>query len=444
MNMSKKIIIPKAASTTSSTYKPATINKISKETKNHILYIVGAALIMKAVTIFITVFMCRTFLDTYGMDDYYVTAMNAFSGNLPYIHHQYIYPILLFVPVLIAMIPALLLSHNEGIYFITLPILMFFCDCITAACVYLITKKIYGSAKSACVAAAVYVLSISVAYFVMVEYSPFPTCLLMLALTTTIYGKEITGIIPKWLCGYYAIAWGYLAKIFPVIALPFIIFYNSKTTSIKEEIISAAKIFIPLLAIFVLPCVILNPTTIKTYIPVGLERNYFPNTILWTVHAWLHDVFMINITIDTVLIGMYAIMFGCLITLLYIAYKNSNQNATDLIKYVLCAIVIFVLCSKTRSPQYIVWYAPLLCILIVKDIRKIVLYLIIQVIAFIEFPYLFWKLWTNASYVAPPGSPGWYGALIFFTIEFSLTIALVWWIADPLKMIRETLNKKGV
>jgi len=180
---------------------------------------------------------------------------------------------------------------------------------------------------------------------------------------------------------------------------------------------------------------------IKTYIPTRMDIGYFPNTIIWTLYTWLHDVLHFDVTMDYVLGFVYICMVISLLILFYVALIYKKQDPVMLLKFILCAIMIIVLAYKVRSPQYVIWFTPLICILIADNIYKIGLFYITQILGYIEFPLAFGALWTNIEYTNPIYSTNWYLALILFTIEFSALLLLGWFTIEPVKIYKSVFTK---
>lgn len=406
---------------------------ISDGMKQHIQYLIGLSLMSKLFLFILTVFILKSGMDTFGIMYYYDHAVSVFNGSYPYISYYYEYPLLSFVPVIIALIPSLLVNNSILLYVLIFSILMIICDCITTACVYLIARKIWNDPKRAFISACLYISAISAAYFVMIEHSAFSECLLMIGLTLVIYEKDA---FKNYVNGYFALICGYFVKVYPIVALPFVILHKSRSTSLKQEIVSTLWAIVPVSLVLFVPLYILNPESIKTFIPARMDIGYFPNTIIWTLHVWLHDIARINITIDTVLTFVYICMGLAFVILFYSAFKYKKQDSLILIKFVLCAIMIIVLSFKVRSPQYVVWFTPFMCILIADNIYKMGLFYFTQILAYIEFPLTFGLLWTNIEYTNPIYSTNWYIALILFTLQFSGLIVLTWVAIEPVKLYK--------
>lgn len=172
-----------------------------------------------------------------------------------------------------------------------------------------------------------------------------------------------------------------------------------------------------------------------------LDIGYFSNTIIWTVYVWLHDIFGINIAMGDVLLFIYICMGIGLVTIFYFAFKYQKQEPVVLLKFILCAIAIIVLSFKVRSPNYILWFAPFICILIADNIYKIGLFYITQLLAYIEFPLTFALLWDNTKYTNAIFSTDWYLALLLFTLEFSTLLILIWLAVEPVKLYKQIFKE---
>jgi hypothetical protein len=407
------------------------IENIDAQTfKQHIFYLILASLLTKFIILVATPTVFRSFIDYFDIGFYFEHGVMLTQGQLPYINYFFDYPILIFIPITLALIP-MLIFQNAMAFVYSFQILMIICDLVTTVCVYLIALKLRDR-KTAFYAGLLYATAFSAAYFVLTKYDAFPTCILMVALVFTIYGQKMKG--------YVANAAGFFAKIFPVIALPFIVLYNAKASSIKQEIIDACKVFIPLAAILILPFLFFGKDILKTYLPVRTGMDYYSNTVTFTIYSWMHDVFGIGVTLDMVLTVMFTCMAVGLLALMYVAYASSRKNAILLLKLVLCSIVLVIFCVKVRSPQYLVWFTPLLCILAVDDIRKIILVYVVQLMAFIEFPLMFGKFYTSVQYTDAALSSGWYITLIAFTLEYLALFVCLYVVVNPREILQDLRN----
>ncbi len=390
--------------------------------KRHLLILILASILTKFIVIFVTTSVFHSFIDFFDIGTYFEHAIPLMEGQLPYINYQIEYPILLFIPIALAFIPAMILQSQMA-FVLSFQIFMVLCDILIVICVYFIGLKIW-SEKIAFFGGLFYATAFSTAYFVLTKSDAFPTCILMVALLFTIYGMNTKGYISATL--------GFFTKIFPAIALPFMVLYNAKSTSLKTELISAGKIFLLFCIFLLLPFALINPKVISTYLfATGGSLGVYVNTATFTFYSYLHDVFHLGITPASVSMVMYVLMGITLLLLLYFAYAESEKNPKNLIKLVLCAIFSLVFFTKFHSPQYLVWFTPLLALLVADDIVKIVLFYITQIFAYIEFPLMFGKYYVNLNYINPVGSADWYLTLCFFTLEYIAFILLLYSIIRP-------------
>jgi hypothetical protein len=394
--------------------------------KHHMAILVLVSVMAKFAVAFVTAAVFHSFIDLFDIGFYYDHIKLLVQGQLPF-DSGFQYPVLIFVPLLIALVPALLLQSSVAFVY-TFQGLMVLCDIVTILCVYLIGLRLWNE-RTAFYAGLIYACAFTAAYFVITKYDAFPTCLLMLAILCTVYRHEMLG--------YAASTVGFFTKVFPILALPFFVLYNAKGTSLKQEIVSAAKVFIPIAVVLFLPLFLLSPETWKIYIPVRSELGYYSNTLTFTIYSWVHDVFHIGIALDTVSAIMFLLMGAGMLALLYTAYRIPGRDRKLLVTLILCATVLVVVCAKARSPQYIVWFTPLLCLLAADNIRKIVLLFIYQALAYLEFPLMFGAFYTALEYTDPALSPGWTITLVVFTLEYLALFVCLWFIVNPREILRK-------
>lgn len=388
----------------------------TKVVRNHIIILIIASLLTKFFVLFVTTMIFHSFIDYFDFGFYLEHALMIVQGQLPYLNYNFDYPLLIFVPILIALMPALFF-HDALVFVYTFQILMALCDLIIILCIYFIALRIYNE-RTAFIAALIYATAFATAYFVLTKYDAFPTSLLMLGVLFTVYGMNMKG--------YLSIGIGFFAKIFPAIAFPFFILHNSKKTSLKNEVITVFKVMIPLLVIFLLPFLVIRPDAIRTYLfATGATVGVYANTATYTLYSWLNEIGHLGILPESVSIVMYVLMGIIILYLLYTSFVDTVKRPVTLVKTLLCAFITVILFTKFHSPQYIVWYTPFLCLLVVDDIFKIILFYIVQILAYIEFPLMFGGFYTNQEYTNPAGSYGWYLTLLFFTLQYLVLLILV-------------------
>jgi hypothetical protein len=410
--------------------------------KRHLAYLVVIAVLAKLVVFFATISLFHSFIDYFDFQYYIQAAVNILQGQVPYVNFGFDYPPLALIPILIAIIPALVFQSGDT-FVLMFQSLMVICDIVTVICVYLIGLKLYNE-KTAFIAAFLYATAFSIAYFVLTKYDAFPTCLLMLAVLFTVYNRNVRG--------YIAIVLGFLAKIFPVIALPFVGLYNAKSTSLKQEIVSILKIGIPVAVVCLVPILLLKPGILLSYFSGSLVRSaVYVNTATYTLYAYLHEILHVGISDATLSTVMYVLMGLLLLFLIAIAYIEPKKDTRFLIKLLAISIFVVIFCMKYHSPQYVVWFTPFVCLLVADSLYGIVLFYATQAITYIEFPLAFGTLYHNQNYVGASGTSLWYLALLFFTLNFTVYLLLMYVAVRPtgsharllIGKLREMLAKKS-
>ncbi|WAC05030.1 MAG: hypothetical protein OS112_11355 [Methanoregula sp.] len=396
--------------------------------KRHIFYLILASLVTKFLVLTLTPLVFNSFIDLFDIGFYFEHAVKVLQGQLPYIDYSFDYPVLIFIPITIAFIPALALQSAMAFVY-TFQLLMVLCDIVTILCIYFIALKIWDE-KTAYQAGLIYATAFSTAYFVLTKFDAFPTCLLMAAVMFTLYGMNMRG--------YLFAGLGFFAKIFPALAFPFMVLFNAKKTSIKQELITALKVIIPLSFILLVPLVLVRHEAIGTYLfATGSSVGVYVNTATFTIYTYLNDVGHLGITSTVVSTLMYMMMGVVFLILFYFAYIDTEKRPITLLKILLCAIFSVVFFTKFHSPQYIVWFTPFLCLLAADDLYKIILFYLTQVFAYIEFPLMFGRFYTNLEYTNPVGSSDWYLTLFFFTIQYASLLLLMYYVIQPLEIINQ-------
>jgi hypothetical protein len=402
--------------------------------KTHIFYIILLSVMTKIVVLFLTTSVFQSFVDLFDFEYYFEHGMMVVNGQVPYLDFPFDYPPLALVPILLAIIPVIL-TMNPYAFIFTFQALMVLCDIGTVLCIYFIGLKVCDE-KKAFLAACIYSGAFSTAYFVLTKYDAFPTCLLMVAVLFTIYGMNMRG--------YLADTAGALAKIFPLIILPFITLYNARMTSLKQEILQLLKIFIPLFLVAVLPILVLKPEIISQYFSASLIRSTaYVNTPTYVVYAIFHEILNIDISIALISNLMYALMGTILLVLVYFAFTLEKINRTTLLKFMVLSIFSVVFFMKYHSPQYLVWFTPIVCLLIADRLYAVALFFFAQIITYVEFPLLFGSFYTNVEYLNPVHSTGYLLTVGFFCLEYLVLILLIFVAVNPsINHLKKILEKK--
>lgn len=395
-----------------------TFENIDRKTvQNHIILLIGISLLTKLIVLFATPLIFHSFIDYFDLGFYFEHAVKLMEGQLPYIDYSFDYPILLFVPITLALIPALIFQNAMAFIF-TFQLLMVGCDIITIVCVYLIALRIWNE-RTAFMAGLLSATAFATAYFTLTKFDAFPTCFLMLAVLFTLYGHAVKG--------YLAAGLGFFTKIFPLISIPFLVLFNAKKdSSLKDEILSILKVLVPLCALLLLPILFFRPTSFSTYLfATGANVGVYANTLTYTIYSWLNGVLHLGVTPETISLVMYSLMGITIVYLLFVACTDTSKKPVLFLKLVLCALVAVVIFTKFHSPQYLVWYSPFLCLLVADELNKIVLFFAVQIFAYIEFPLMFGSFYVNLQYTNPAGSAGWYLTLVFFSLQYMLLLVLI-------------------
>lgn len=400
-----------------------TFDTVDKRTVRHdVLYLILASLATKLIIFFSTTAVFHSFVDLYDIGFRFQIAMQLLQGQIPYLDFSLDYPPLIFIPIVIALIPTL--ATQSGLaFFFSFQLLMVLCDIGILLCVYFIGLKVLNG-KAAWYAGLIYATAFSGSYFVLTRYDPFPTLLFMGAVLFTVYRMKIRG--------YVSATIGFFTKVFPAIAIPFMILYNAKTTSLRDEIISTVKVVFPFFLVLMLPFLILNPASIRTYLfATGSGLGVYADSATYTLYVWLHEIFHLGISPNSVSLFMYGMMGIVLLLLLFLAYTGREGHPVTFLKILLCAVFSVVFFSRFYSPQYCFWFTPLLCLLVVDHPGKILLFYLTQILGYAEFPLLFGGFYVNLQYIHPVGSAGWYFTLAFFSLKYLALLALVLLVLRP-------------
>jgi hypothetical protein len=380
-----------------------------------------ASVVTKISIFFFTVYICGKFFDMYDFGMYYKAVINVVHGALPWTSGViFYYPPLSLLPMTIAFMVSLI-GGSFG-FILTMWGLMIACDIVTTLCVYYIGLKLY-SEHVAFVAAMLNATAISSAYFILTRFDAFPTCLVMLALLTAVYGDKLKG--------YLLTIGGLFTKVWPVLIYPFLWLYHGRDSSVIEEGKKGAFwILVAGIAAFVLMIVIGYNKFL------GYADIVYCNTLPYGVWQYLQVLGISTpfwIISDIFRAATLVIFFGSI----YYFYKQP-KTVVLLLKVILLTLVATIFFSQYRSPQYIVWFTPLAAVLIADDLWGIVIFIGVQILAFMEFPLAFYILYVNDHYTSPL-------ALGFFSVLF-IAYGLLLWKAlkksDKLVDTDNTITKK--
>ena len=391
-----------------------------------LVYLVGISLVTKLLMALATIYIFHSFIDGWGFSVYWNTLIVPFlqHGSIPYINYVWEYPPLMLVPTIIAAVVAVAV-HQYAVFVYAYTALMIICDCISIVCVYFIALKMSaGNAKYAFTAGFLSATAFSAAYHVITCFDAFPVCLMMLGLFFAIGEYQP-------IKSYGALVCGYFAKLFPAILIPFVFLYNLNRRGWKGELKSLLKVSILLALVFAVPFILLNFSSIGVYLDqTETGKGVFAATLTYTIYAWLHRVFMVAVTPAVLTPVMYAILGIVMMLLVWCASYIEKMKPKELLKLSLLALVSIIIFVPHHSPQYMMWFIPILSILVAGNVWKMLWFYLFQVIEYIKFPLAFYGLYTNGMYT----EANWMVALMFFTIEFAVLFYLVWIAVMPFKI----------
>jgi hypothetical protein len=359
------------------------------------ILVLSSVITMVAVALFGRI-VFGSLTDLFDFQLYYMAVQNILHGQMPWAYGvEFYYPPLAFVPLLIAYAISLAAGGEFLVFAVAMWALMLVCGITTTFCVYYIGLKIY-SEKTAFIAAMINATAISVAYYSLCRFDPFPACLAMIAVLATVYDDKGTG--------YLASILGLFTKIWPIVLFPFLWIYNARDASIAVEGKKSAYAF--LVGSGLLFCLMIVAGYDKF---LGYADRVYCNTIPYTADQYLQ---MAGIVIPfSIIATLFRILtVGVLIGALYLMYYQP-KNIVLMLKLILVVIIAVIVFSQYRSPQYIVWFTPFAALLVADDIRGIILFIGVQIIAYIEYPLAFGVLYVNDHYVSE-------SALLFFTVFF--------------------------
>ena len=358
----------------------------------NLFLIVSASLVTKVVLIVFIILMLGSLSDTYDMNLYYNSTQNVLNGHFPwYENNLFNYPILSLIPMFLSYFISQTIGGGFNTFFYSMVIFMNICDIIICISVYYIGKKLY-SARTALRAALLCAMSISVVYYTLYKFDPFPTMLLMLSILFTLYNDKTKG--------YVSSVIGMFVKIFPIIAYPFLWMYN-----LKESKTNAATILCIGVSIFI-------GLMLIGYDKFLMVTDFtYCNTLQYTISQFIGSCDFLPLLFKILTVGVITAS----LYKMYIS-KKSPQLMIQLIFICMIAVVFL---SAYRSPQYLVWFAPLAALLICNDKIGIISYMAFQVISFIEYPFAYGMIYDNQHYMY--SSTVW-----FFVLYFVILGVLVW------------------
>jgi hypothetical protein len=194
-----------------------------------------------------------------------------------------------------------------------------------------------------------------------------------------------------------------------------------------RELFTLAKVAAPLTALLAVPFIVLNPASIGVFLDsTESAKGVFGSTLDYNLYAWT------GIQQSAIVIALYAVLVLTVSFLIWVAYK-STLTPRNLLSLCLIALVALIVCVPHHSPQYMIWFIPILALLAAGNLYAVILFYLFQAIEYIKFPVMYYRNWTNAGYLPQ----NWLATAVFFSLEFIVLFYLVWITAKPMEMIRK-------
>jgi hypothetical protein len=388
--------------------------------RNRILLLAGFSLLTKLLVLWATPAVFNSFIDLFDIGYYLNFAAKIYSGHLPYVQFSIDYPqgalLSILLPLVLVIIsgglPALAAGNPMGYVFFHQALMCLF-DIGTVTLVYLIGLRLYDE-RRAFFAGILYATAFSAAYFVLTKYDSYPTFLLLLSVALFIYGRE-TG-------AYLAGAWGFLAKWFPVFALPYFVILDLKKGMERRVVLKNLGYSVILVLVVTLPFIVLNPA--------GFLQSYLINVQVNTLaHGFLFYLDFITKTLTgATFFSSISLFLAAAIELglLYWYYRRPATDHLTLCAFIFFALFAFIMTNKISSPQYLQWIAPFVALFLAGSAREIVLFYVAQLWFFLEFPVFYNVIYHNVTgYLSAAGGfptvP-----FLFFTVKNILLFLILW------------------
>ena len=358
---------------------------MKKNNISPILVLIFVSLLTKLFVYILPIFIPHTGLDSFDHQYFFESAQQLLGGVYP---PGFSYPPLALAPMVVSYI---LSFGNFGIFAMVFQLLMAICDITVIICIYMIGLK-FLTRHQAFIAALLYAISISVAYFSLTKFDSVPTMLLMLAIYFTVNGKQNLG---EWFSLF-----GFATKIYPIIALPFLYFYNRR--EVGDKVCAAVAVGAIVSLVFfrdaIISSLIRSNTYVNTPTYVMSTTLLVPESVMsWTLYA---------------LLG-----FVLLLILGYLICRETN-DVRGLLVAIGVAIFAVVFCMQYHSPQYFMWYAPIFCLLVADSVYGILIFCTVSTMVYFEFPILYGVIYQNGQFVTP-------GAAWFFVLEWAVMFLMV-------------------
>jgi uncharacterized membrane protein len=306
--------------------------------------------------------------DDFTLSYYY--SSRIMLGQLPYRDFAVEYPPL----ALVCMILPRLFSANPDVYADLFNAEMLVFDLIGLLLITAIAKQL---GKSLWKTLAVYTLALAaIGPLIVVRYDIIPAIVLLAALYLFLRGHS------SWSWAFLAI--GALTKIYPLVAVPLLLITQFKKRD-YSQILRGIGAFVLTGAIIAIPVLIISPQgllgslTYHTGRSLQCETTY-ASFLLLAQSLGFGSLEIVNSSGSTNVVSPLAdalaswstpIMLLILLVIYWLYYRRLSREvrsaqvagATSLINFFFMAVLVFVLSYKVFSPQFIIWFFPLVPLL---------------------------------------------------------------------------------
>jgi hypothetical protein len=349
---------------------------------------------------------------------YYWYATSLTWGQVPYSSYYVPYPQFFYIPLLIALVPALLVT-GYSVYLYSFAALMVIVDTANLVLVFLIADHLWGK-KRAFTCGLLAATAISAAFFVSITYDAVPVFLLLLSLWMYLGRRH--------LAGYLLATAGVLTKWFPFFALPYYILHDKKTGKTWSDLKTPLLLSTLLVLVTVVPFLLINAEgALKTY-TVHFGRTAEVNSFV----CYLDTICRTLLGFEPVQSVSFLFVIAGELALLYWYYRSPGSRPLALIGCIVLSILIFVIFNKVFSTNYIIWLTPFFALFLSGMVRHVILFYAVQVIMYLETPVLFGIIYApfNFGYdevtrytVMVQSLPG--PAFVFYSVKFLLFFLVV-------------------
>lgn len=400
-----------------------TLSEIDRSAlKNDIIILVLISLIVKMLVLSSTL-TTLPFILTGDMTLYYWYAHAiANLGLIPYISFNAEYPLLFFVPVVLAILPFM---NNPSFtsYLFSFGTITIAFDIATLVCVYVLAARFFGQEK-AFLSGMLYTTAVSVAFFIPIIYDIIPTFFLVFSLCCFVYGKDTAACVSA--------AVGVLLKWFPFACFPFFYISIQKNKRKLNNFRTGIILTIFMFAACAVPFILINSEKFfRTYM-FYIMRPSEAHALIYYMDAI--SLFLINLQPVSKISLLLFILFECVLLFWY--YRYLDETALTLTYVLFLSVFTFVLLNKVMATYYLVWLTPFLALFLIRSMRHILLFYVVQVIMFLETPVLLHIVYTPYKDYFVFENSTLSVSFVFYTVKFAIFFILLYVIVRDLRRIQ--------